>query len=122
VGNVHNSYATQLERGLSVTDQRHRFVAFSVYQSPTFRFDSRTLSRVFNNWQVSTVFSAGSGRPINATIAGDSKWDDNIYDDRLPGVVRNDCFGLDDVTLDVRISKSFPAQRAGAADASGRVV
>ena len=105
-GNVQNSYATQLERGLSVTDQRHRFVASTVYQ-PAFHFDSRPLSAAFNHWQISTVFTAGSGRPLNATIAGDSNRDDNTYNDRLPGVVRNAYIGPDYSTLDVRLSKNF---------------
>jgi hypothetical protein len=106
-GNVQNSYATQLERGLSVTDQRLRFVASTVYQ-PAPHFDLRTLSAVFNNWLLSTVFTAGSGRPINATMAGDSNRDDNTYNDRLPGAVRNAYIGPDYITLDLRISKSFP--------------
>jgi hypothetical protein len=105
-GNVQNSYATQLERGVSVDDQRHRFVASTVYQ-PVFHFDSPTLKRIFNNWQASTVFTAGSGRPINATIAGDSNRDDNTYNDRLPGVVRNAYIGPDYMTLDIRVSKNF---------------
>jgi hypothetical protein len=105
-GNVQNSYATQLELGLSVTDQRHRFVASTVYQ-PAVHFYSRPLSAVFNNWLLSTVFTAGSGRPINATMAGDSTRDDNSYNDRLPGAVRNAYIGPNYMTVDTRISKSF---------------
>jgi hypothetical protein len=81
-------------------------VASTVYQ-PAFHFDSRPLSAAFNHWQISTVFTAGSGRPLNATIAGDSNRDDNTYNDRLPGVVRNAYIGPDYSTLDVRLSKNF---------------
>ena len=39
-GNVQNSYATALERGPSVTDQRNRFVAAGSLQ-PKFQLQSR---------------------------------------------------------------------------------
>ena len=85
-GNVQNAYATQLERGLSVTDQRNRFVASTVYEPKSFHYE-QPIARVrcLINWKVSTVFTAGSGRPINATMAGDANRDDNTYNDRLPG-------------------------------------
>ncbi len=106
-GNVQNAYATQLERGLSVTDQRQRFVASTVYEPPSFHYQSRVLGAVFNNWRASSVVTMGSGRPINATMAGDSNRDDNAYNDRLPGAVRNAYIGPGYFTVDLRISKSF---------------
>jgi hypothetical protein len=106
-GNVQNAYATQLERGLSVTDQRHRLVASSVYETPGFHFQERLLNGLVNNWTMSTVITAGSGRPVNATMAGDANRDDNTYNDRLPGVSRNSYLGPGYFTTDVRISKSF---------------
>jgi hypothetical protein len=106
-GNVQNAYATQLERGLSVTDQRNRFIASSVYEPASFHYEQRALNALFNNWKVSTVFTVGSGRPINATMAGDANRDDNTYNDRLPGVVRNAYIGPGYFTTDVRISKGF---------------
>jgi len=106
-GNVQNAYATQLERGLSVTDQRHRLVASTVYEPPPFHYDSRVLTGLLNNWKVSTVFTLGSGRPINATMAGDANRDDNSYNDRLPGVSRNSYVGPGYFTADVRLSKGF---------------
>ena len=62
-GNVQNAYATQLERGLSVTDQRNRFVASTVYEPASFHYEQPALNALFNHWKVSTVFTAGSGRP-----------------------------------------------------------
>jgi hypothetical protein len=106
-GNVQNAYATQLERGLSVTDQRQRLVASTVWQSPQFPYESRMLGALFNNWTASTVFTAGSGRPINATIAGDANRDNDTYNDRLPGAARNSYIGPGYFTVDMRISKSF---------------
>ena len=106
-GNVQNAYATQLERGLSVTDQRQRFVASTVYEPASFHYQSRALNAIFNNWKASSVFTMGSGRPINATMAGDSNRDDNAYNDRLPGAVRNAYIGPGYFTVDLRISKGF---------------
>src|ERR1019366_8114866 len=106
-GNVHNSYATQFERGLSVTDQRHRVVASSVYEPASFHYEQPVLNALFNNWKISTVITAGSGRPINATMAGDANRDDNSYNDRLPGAVRNAYIGPGYFTVDVRLSKGF---------------
>ncbi len=106
-GNVQNAYATQLERGLSVTDQRNRFVASSVYEPASFHYEQPILNALFNNWKVSTVFTAGSGRPINATMAGDANRDDNTYNDRLPGAVRNAYIGPGYFSMDVRVSKGF---------------
>jgi hypothetical protein len=106
-GNVQNAYATQLERGLSVTDQRHRFVASTVYEPLPVHYQFRALNAVLSNWKASSVFTAGSGRPINATMAGDSNRDDNIYNDRLPGAVRNSYIGPDYFTIDLRLSKGF---------------
>ena len=40
-------------------------------------------------------------------MAGDSNRDDNIYNDRLPGAVRNAYVGPDYFTIDLRISKGF---------------
>ncbi|MGC2109450.1 MAG: carboxypeptidase regulatory-like domain-containing protein [Candidatus Korobacteraceae bacterium] len=105
-GNVQDSYATALERGPSVTDQRNRFIAAWVAE-PKFHFDQSTLSRLANNWKVSSVLTIGSGRPINATMAGDPNGDGNIYNDRLPGYSRNAFVGPDYATTDLRITRSL---------------
>jgi hypothetical protein len=49
------------KRGLSVTDQRHRFVPSSVYEPASFHYEKRALNSLLNNWKVSTVCTAGSG-------------------------------------------------------------
>ncbi len=105
-GNVQNAYAVQLERGLSVDDQRNRFVGSAVYETP-WSFELPALNALLKHWTVSTIMTVGSGRPINATMAGDSNRDDNPYNDRLPGAVRNAYIGPDYFTVDVRLSKGF---------------
>ncbi len=106
-GNVQNAYATQLERGLSVTDQRHRLVASTVYEPAPIHYEARALNALLNHWKASSIFTVGSGRPVNATMAGDANRDDNAYNDRLPGAVRNAYIGPDYFTMDLRLSKSF---------------
>ena len=105
-GNVQNSYAVKLERGLSVTDQRYRLVAATIVQ-PKFAGASGTFGRLANGWQFSSVLTYGSGRPINATVAGDPNQDGNTYNDRLPGYRRNAFTGPDYFTTDFRVTRSL---------------
>jgi hypothetical protein len=105
-GNVQNSYATNLEWGPSVTDERHRLAAAWVAE-PTFRLDNPKLNTLANNWKFSNVVTIGSGRPLNATMAGDPNGDDNIYNDRLPGYKRNAFVGPDYFTTDMRLTRTI---------------
>ena len=65
------------------------------------------MSRLANNWKLSSVMTAGSGRPVNATIAGDPNGDGDIYNDRLPGYARNAFMGPDYFTTDMRVTRSI---------------
>jgi hypothetical protein len=106
-GNVQNSYAVNLERGLSVLDQRHRFVAAGVLQPPKVDSGYDWVNRIANGWQLSSVMTFGSGRPINATVAGDVNQDGNSYNDRLPGYRRNAFIGPDYLTTDFRLTRNL---------------
>jgi len=106
-GNVQNVYATALERGPSVIDQRNRFLAAAVAEPPPFHFDNAVLSALANHWKCSSVVTFGSGRPFNATMAGDANQDGNVYNDRLPGFKRNAFIGPDYFTTDVRITRTL---------------
>ncbi len=105
-GNVQNAYATSLEWGPSVNDQRNRFVASWVAE-PKFHFDQGTLNKLANNWKFSSVVTAGSGRPVNATVAGDPNGDGDFYNDRLPGYERNAFIGPDYFSTDMRITRTI---------------
>lgn len=105
---VQNSYDPAAERGPSVTDQRQRLVvAFSADPRP-FHRDHELLGRFFNNWQISSVVNYGSGRPVNATVAGDPNQDGNDLNDRLPGYSRNAFTGPDYATADLRLTRRLP--------------
>ena len=105
-GNVQNSYATAAEWGPSVNDQRNRFVAGFVAE-PKFHFDQGAMKTLTNNWKLSSVITSGSGRPINATVAGDPNGDGDIYNDRLPEYTRNAFIGPDYFSTDLRLTRSI---------------
>ena len=49
----------------------------------------------------------GSGRPFNATVAGDPNQDGNDLNDRLPGYSRNAFTGPDYATADLRLTRNI---------------
>jgi len=106
---VQDSYAPNLEKGPSVTDQRQRFVFSFVLAPKPFHRDHELLGMFFNNWKASGVFTYGSGRPVSATVTGDANQDGNNTNDRLPGVSRNSLLGPDYATTDMRLTRRLYA-------------
>jgi len=106
-GNVQNSYNPNADWGRSVTDQRHRVVASAIYELNPFDRSHETLRHWFNHWKLAWIMTAGSGRPLNATIAGDPNQDGNTSNDRLPGAPRNSYMGPNYASNDVRLSRHF---------------
>ena len=106
---VQNSYVPSAERGRSVTDQRHRFVFSWVAAPKPFHRGHEWLGRMFNDWKLSGVATVGSGRPVNATVAGDANQDGNSTNDRLPGASRNSFLGPDYATTDMRLTRRLYA-------------
>src|SRR5208283_5880797 len=100
--------STSLERGLSVTDQRNRFLAAGVIEPRPLQLDNAVLNALLNHWKFSSVLTFGSGRPFNATMAGDANQDGNTYNDRLPGYKRNAFLGPNYFTTDLRIARNIP--------------
>jgi hypothetical protein len=104
---VQNSYQPNAERGPSVTDQRQRFVvAFSAEPRP-FHREHQFLGHMFNDWKISSIITAGSGRPVNATVSGDPNQDGNDLNDRLPGYSRNAFTGPDYASTDLRLVRKI---------------
>ena len=102
---VQNSYNPNAERGPSVTDQRNRVSAAFSAEPHLFHRGQEFLGHVFNNWKLSSVFTYGSGRPVNATVQGDPNQDGNDLNDRLPGYGRNGFLGPDYATTDLRLTR-----------------
>ena len=104
---VQNSYNPTGERGPSVTDQRNRLViAFSAEPRP-FHREHELLGHIFNDWKLSSIINYGSGRPVNASVAGDPNQDGNDLNDRLPGYSRNGFTGPDYATADLRVTRKI---------------
>ncbi|MFZ0770905.1 MAG: TonB-dependent receptor [Candidatus Sulfotelmatobacter sp.] len=104
---VQNSYQPNAERGPSVTDQRNRFVAAFSLEPRPFHREHDLLGHVFNDWKISSIVTAGSGRPVNATVDGDSNQDGNYDNDRLPGYSRNAFTGPDYASTDLRLVRKI---------------
>jgi hypothetical protein len=104
---VQNSYAPGSERSNSVTDQRNRFVFSWIYEPRGLGDRHSFIKRLSSNWKSSGIITAGSGRPVNATVIGDANQDGNSNNDRLPGVRRNSFLGPNYTTTDMRLSRKL---------------
>jgi hypothetical protein len=104
---VQNSYEPNAERGPSVTDQRNRVVAAFSIEPRLFHREHEFLGHIFNDWKISSIVTAGSGRPVNATVDGDPNQDGNYDNDRLPGYSRNAFTGPDYASTDLRLVRKI---------------
>lgn len=104
---VQNSYSPSSERGNSVTDQRNRFVFSWIYEPHALNGGHGWLGKITKNWKNSGVITAGSGRPVSATVIGDANQDDNSENDRLPGARRNSFVGPDYTSADTRLARTI---------------
>ena len=108
---VQNSYSPSAERGNSVTDQRQRFVFSWVYEPRAANGGEGWTGKITRGWTSSGVVTAGSGRPVNATVVGDANQDGNSENDRLPGLHRNSALGPNYATTDMRISRKLYSRK-----------
>ena len=108
---VQNSYAPGAERSNSVTDQRNRFVFSWIYEPRALHGGRGWIGKLTKNWKNSGVVTAGSGRPVNATVIGDANQDDNSSNDRLPAARRNSFLGPDYTSTDMRVSRRIYVRR-----------
>ncbi|MGH7994478.1 MAG: TonB-dependent receptor domain-containing protein, partial [Limisphaerales bacterium] len=109
-GTVQNSYAPNSERGNSVTDQRNRFVFSWIYEPRALNGGQGVLGALTKGWKNSGIITAGSGRPVDATVAGDANQDGNYGNDRLPGARRNSFVGPDYSSTNMRIARRLFAR------------
>jgi hypothetical protein len=61
-----DSHNLPADRALSNLDQRHRFVLVATYEFP------KSKVKAFNGWEVSGIYRAASGMPLNAQISSDN--------------------------------------------------
>lgn len=104
---VQNTYAPQAERALSVTDQRQRLAGSWIWEPAFFHADRPLAKTLLSEWRLAGLVTFGSGRPVNARITGDANGDNNLANDRLPGVTRNSLTGPNYFTMDFRLARKF---------------
>jgi len=99
--NPQNSYCLSCEDGLSVFDQRHRFVTSVVYDIPVGpgrRYLSEgALANVIGGWKFTSVVTLGSGFPLTVSAGEDSA---NIGNCCRPNRVVGVSTELDNATVD----------------------
>ncbi len=107
---VQNSYAPNSERANSVTDQRSRFVFSWIYEPRAMSGGHGWLGYLTKGWKNSGVVTAGSGMPVNATVAVDANQDGNYGNDRIPGARRNSFVGPNYASTNMRIARRLYAR------------
>jgi hypothetical protein len=95
-----NPLNLRLDRALSAFDQRHRFVASGVIQSPFENLIAR-------DWLVSPIVVAQSGRPFNLLLGYDANNDGNPQSDRPGQAGRNTGRGEAFYSFDMRLARRF---------------
>ncbi|MGE0103544.1 MAG: carboxypeptidase regulatory-like domain-containing protein [Blastocatellales bacterium] len=88
------------DRSLSAFDQRHRFVASAVVQSP---FENALI----RDWSIAPIFVAQSGRPFNLLLGFDSNADGRSQTDRPGQAGRNTGRGEAFYSFDMRLARRF---------------
>jgi len=89
--NPQDSYCLSCERGLSVFDQRHRFVTSAVYDLPfgpgRKYLNQGALSKVIGGWKLTSIVTLASGFPLTIAAGEDTANIGNCCrPNRVPGV------------------------------------
>ena len=99
-----NPFSIRQDRGLSAFDQRHRLVASAVISSPY-------KSGALKDFVFSPIFTAGSGRPFNLLIDGESGGlgnnESRTLNDRPALAGRNTGTGDNYYSFDMRLARRF---------------
>ena len=79
-----NSYCLSCERGVSIFDQRHRWVTSAVYNLPfgqgkTF-LNRGVASKVIGGWQLNSIVTYGTGFPLTIVPGSDRSQTSTGYD------------------------------------------
>jgi hypothetical protein len=96
------------DRSRGATDQRHRFVFSGVWD---LRYAERLprFARVgLRGWLLGGILTAQSGQPYSGLVNFDLNNDGNLASDRTPGLGRNTFTLPSTVSLDTRLTRTFP--------------
>jgi hypothetical protein len=95
-----NPLNLRLDRALSAFDQRHRFVASAVIQSPF-------ANPIARDWLLAPIVIAQSGRPFNLLLGADANNDGRSQSDRPGQAGRNTGRGEPFYSVDMRLARRF---------------
>ncbi|HKQ90694.1 MAG TPA: TonB-dependent receptor [Blastocatellia bacterium] len=95
-----NPLGVGLDRALSSFDQRHRFVASGVIQSPF-------ANPIARDWLLAPIVVAQSGRPFNLLLGFDANGDGRSQSDRPGQAGRNTGKGDAFYSFDLRLARRF---------------
>jgi Carboxypeptidase regulatory-like domain len=95
-----NPLGVGLDRALSSFDQRHRFVASGVIQSPF-------QNQIARDWLLAPIVVAQSGRPFNLLLGFDANADGRSQSDRPGQAGRNTGRGEAFYSFDMRLARRF---------------
>ena len=101
-----NNFDLSDELGPSDNDQRHRLTVSGSLHAPG-STSTKELRRALNDFQLSYIFTYNSSLPFNILTGDDRNFDTN-FNDRPLNVGRNSGRGFANLTLDLRLSRSFP--------------
>jgi hypothetical protein len=105
----HDQLNAAAERALSSFDQRHRFVANAVIQSPVQMKRGQGFGHnLMADWTLSPIVVASSGRPFNVMTGFDNLNDRHPTTHRPFGAGRNIGHGPNLFTADLRLSRKIP--------------
>jgi len=95
------------ERGLSDFDQRHKFTAAAVIDSPW-------KNKIASGFELSPIVRYNSGHPFNLLAGADVNGDRHSTNDRPIGAGRNTGLGPDYADFDMRLARTFKlGEKAG---------
>lgn len=105
---VFNQANVRDDFGRADVDIPHRFVFSSVREFGTFRkSDNPILRALLSDYTFSSITQISSGVPYTATVGADLNNDQNIFNDRAPGTVRNQFRVRTFWQSDLRITRLF---------------
>lgn len=93
------------ERALSSFDQRHKFTAYAILQTPAARSGAGAARRAAGGWSFTPIFRASSGRPFNLLAGFEINNDRHNTTDRPIFAGRNTGLGPNFWSFDARLTR-----------------
>jgi len=106
--NAQDTLIPNAERGPGNADIRHRFVFSGIWDiNYGASLKNGVMRALLRGYQLSTITTLQSGRPLTATVGSDPNNDGNSATDRFPGVGRNTITGPEFAQVDLRFTRDI---------------